>query len=295
MLLATLVVLGVSPQPPAARGASPAEAFSGVGAWVSVFEPSVWARPERAVADMRRRGVRALYLQTASSRPGPAIFRPDRTARFLRAAHTRGMSVVAWYLPPYTHPGYEFRRALAAIRFATGGGDHFDAFALDIETAPGSPGAALRNQRLLRLSERLRRGAGTGYPMGAIIPSPYGLDQPHGRRWWPKFPYRGLHRLYDAFLPMGYYTYHGEGPNATLRDTRLNLEILRSETGDPGVAVHIIGGASGASSLAEGRAFRTAVNRYGAIGASMYSYAQMGPEDWSAFIGLRFTPVNAIS
>ena len=295
LLLASLAILGGSAQPDIARGAPPAEAFSGVGAWVSVFETSVWARPERAVADMRRRGASTLYLQTASSRPGPAVFRPDRTARFLRAAHVRGMRVVAWYLPPYARPGYELRRALGAVRFQARGGDRFDAFALDIEVAPGSPEPSLRNQRLLRLSEGLRRAVGTAYPLGAIIPSPYGLELPRGRLWWPRFPYRGLRRFYDAFLPMGYYTYHGEGPGVALRDTRRNLEILRSETGDPAVPIHIIGGESGASSPAEGRAFKSAVNRYGAIGASMYSYEQMGAEDWSAFRGLQFTPVSELA
>jgi len=292
LLLTTLALFGASAQPNIARGAPPAEAFSGVGAWVSVFEASVWARPERAVADMRRRGVSSLYLQTASSRPGPAVFRPDRTARFLRAAHARGMRVVAWYLPPYARPGYELRRALGAVRFQARGGDRFDAFALDIEAAPGSPGPSLRNQRLLRLSESLRRAVGPAYPLGAIIPSPYGLELPRGRRWWPRFPYRGLRRHFDAFLPMGYYTYHGEGPGAAFRDTRRNLEILRSKTGDPAVPIHIVGGESGASSSAEGRAFKSAVNRYGAIGASMYSYGQMGGEDWRAFSGLRLAPVG---
>ena len=287
MFLAGLTLLVAAPAG-AARAASPVAPFRDLGAWVSIFEDEVWQHPERAVADMHRRGVDTLYLQTASSSPGPAVFRPDRAARFLRAAHVRGMKVVAWYLPPYTRPGYELRRALGAIRFRAVDGGRFDAFALDIETAPGSPSPTLRTRRLLRMSHRLRRAVGDRYPLGAIIPSPYGLSRSRGRRWWPRFPFRDLHAVFDAFLPMGYYTYHGEGPGVAARDTRLNLEILRRETGDPAVAIHVIGGVSGASGRAEGRAFMRSINRHGAIGASMYDYAQMGAEDWSSLAGIRF-------
>lgn len=281
-LVALVMLTGAAP---AAAGSA---AFAGVGMWVSVFDDAAWDRPERAVRDMHRRGVRTLYLQSASSAPGPAVFRPDRTGRFLRAAHVRGMTVVAWYLPPYVSPAYELRRALGAIRFRSARGDRFDAFALDIETAPGSPPVPLRNRRLLRLSAGLRRTVGETYSLGAIIPSPYGLSRPRGAQWWPDFPYRSLYRHYDAFLPMGYYTYHGQGPGVAYRDTRRNLEILRRQTGDPDVPIHLIGGTSDASGRGEGRAFRRAVNRFGAIGASMYSYPTMGRHDWDALRGLRF-------
>lgn len=270
--------------------AAETDPFSGVGAWVSVFEDSAWQRPERVVRQMHRHGVTTLYLQSASSQRGPAVFRPPATARFLRAAHKRGMRVVAWYLPPYVDPAYERRRALRAIRFRTAAGDAFDAFALDIETAPGSPTVPVRNRRLLRLSRHLRRAVGPDYALGAIIPSPYGLTLPLGRRWWPDFPYRALRSIYGTFLPMGYYTYHGDGPANAYRDTRLNLAILRRETGDPAVPIHIIGGSAERSGVAEGRAFARAVNRYGAIGASMYSHTLSGPEDWRALDRLRFRP-----
>jgi len=78
--------------------------------------------------------------------------------------------------------GARYRRAVRAIRFETwDGGESFDGFALDIETADGSPAAPDRNRRLLAMSERLREVAGPLYPLGAIIPSPAGLAMPHGR------------------------------------------------------------------------------------------------------------------
>src|SRR5690349_16325139 len=107
-----LAVTGAAGAVPAGAAPRPAETFAGLGAWVSVFEDEQWARPERTVEAMHRHGVGTLYLQSASSAPGPAVFETARTARFLRAAHARGMRVVAWYLPPYVEPDYERRRAL---------------------------------------------------------------------------------------------------------------------------------------------------------------------------------------
>jgi hypothetical protein len=237
---------------------------------------------------MDRKGVTVLFLQSGSSRPGPAVFRPARTARFLRAAHEREIAVVAWYLAPYIDRAYETRRAVGAIRFETGDGERFDGFALDIETAEGSPPADVRNRRLLRMSKRLREVAGPDYPLGAITPSPAGLAMPHGRAWWPDFPYRRLHRLYDAFLPMGYYTYHSSTAAGAYRDTRRNIRLLREETGDSDVPIHLIGGAAAYSNAAEGQAFARAANDHGVLGASMYDQMTMSAEDWRAVRAIQF-------
>jgi hypothetical protein len=283
----TLLPAGAS----AARTALLSQTYAGLGSWIDIFDGPAWNNPERAVDVMSRRGATILFLQTASSRPGPAVFRPDRTERFLRAAHVRGMTVIAWYLPPWRRPSYETRRALRAIRFERNA-ERFDGFALDIETAEGSPGATTRNRRLLAMSRRLRKSSGPLYPLGAITPSPAGLDMPHGRRWWPGFPWRRLNRIYDAFLPMGYYTYHAKTAAGAYRDTRMNIELLRRGTGDPAVPIHLIGGGAGESNAAEGRAFARAANRYGVIGASMYDQMTMGAEDWRAVRSIRFRPVS---
>lgn len=295
-LLPALVALMCAIAAPAAEAArSPvlAQTYAGLGSWIDIFDGPAWSNPEAAVRTMRRNGATTLFLQTASSRPGPAVFRPSRTARFLRAAHLRGMKVIAWYLPPWRSPAYETRRALGAIRFDREG-ERFDGFALDIETAEGSPAASVRNRRLLAMSRRLRKEAGPLYPLGAITPSPAGLDMPHGRRWWPDFPFRALDRIYDAFVPMGYYTYHATTATGAYRDTRRNIRVLRRETGDPSVPIHLIGGGASDSNAAEGRAFARAANRYGVIGASMYDQMTMGPEDWRAVRSIRFRAVAGL-
>jgi hypothetical protein len=265
-----------------------AQTYAGLGSWIDIFDDAAWNDPAAAVRAMDRRGATILFLQSGSSRPGPAVHRPARTARFLRAAHRRGIGVIAWYLAPYVDRAYETRRALGAIRFETRDGERFDGFALDIETAADSPPAAVRNRRLIKMSKRLREVVGPLYPLGAITPSPAGLAMPHGQRWWPDFPYRTLYRIYDAFLPMGYYTYHATTASGAYWDTRANIRLLREETGDPQVPIHLIGGAAADSSAAEGRAFARAANRKGVIGASMYDQMTMGPEDWDAVRAIRF-------
>jgi hypothetical protein len=286
-LIATAVLASMSPPAASARDPFLAPTFAGLGSWVDIFDDAAWRDPEATVRSMYRKGATILFLQSASSRPGRAVHRPARTVRFLQAAHERGMTVVAWYLAPYVDRRYETHRALGAIRFERDG-ESFDAFALDIETAADSPPAAVRNARLIAMSKRLREVAGPLYPLGAITPSPAGLAMPHGQTWWPDFPYADLYEIYDAFLPMGYYTYHATTARGAYRDTKRNIRILREETGDPDVPIHLIGGAAGDSNAAEGQAFARAATRYGVIGASMYDQMTMGPEDWRAVSSVQF-------
>lgn len=291
ILLCAAVLLAAAPAG-ASSTRSPllAQTYAGLGTWIDIFDERAWRNPEAAVRTMDRNGATILFLQSASSRPGPAVFRPDRTVRFLRAAHAQGIRVIAWYLPPWRRPSYETRRALGAIRFNRDG-ERFDGFALDIETAEGSPtDASLRTRRLLAMSRRLREGGGPLYPLGAITPSPVGLDMPHGRRWWPGFPFRELNEIYDALVPMAYYTYHVDTASGAYRETRRNVRLIRRATRDPDVSIHLIGGGAEHSNAAEGRAFARAANRARVIGASMYDQLTMGPEDWRAVRAIRFAP-----
>ncbi len=279
MLLALGVALtAVSPTTPAsAAGAGP---FTGAGAWVSIFSgAAVWDHPATHVARMQRAGVRTLYLQTSSS-ASPVrtqVFRRTQVARFLVAAHARGMRVVAWYLPPLRHTDRELSRAMAAIRLRTAGGQRFDGFALDIEPSGSTPAGARRNANLAQLSRRLRASAGRSYPLGAIIPSAVGLSL--SPRFWPAFPYETVGRYYDVVLPMSYSTSRVSGATATYDYTMRNIVFLRERLG-PLVAVHVIGGDAGRSSRLETRGFVQACNDAGVAGASMWHYTAYGVEDW---------------
>jgi hypothetical protein len=292
-LLAAACAVLAAGAPAPARGEASApcqgiEAYSGIGTWVDLFDGGLWANPERAVAGMDRHGVTTLYLQTSSNEyTTPPVFRPDRTARFIAAAHARGMCVVAWYLAPLVNPARELGRVRSALRFTTAQGERFDAFGLDIEPSAETPREPRRTRNLMTLSRAIRRSVGATYALGAITPSPFGIRlRP---TFWPRFPYRSLAAIYDVFVPMGYYTYHQKTAAGAYQETLDNLAIVREETGDLDVPIALAGGISNASSGAQTRAFRQAVDDdAGAIGVSLYDYATTGPEDWAALRGLTF-------
>ena len=72
-----------------------------------------------------------------------------------------------------------------------------------------------RNAALEKLSSQIRSLVGADYPLGAIIPSPVGLS--HKGSYWGNFPYQMLAEKYDVFVPMSYYTYHGDGSDGRLQ------------------------------------------------------------------------------
>jgi hypothetical protein len=262
-----------------AGGAPPRDtsAYEGLGTWVDIFDGTVLAKPEAAVARMRDLGVTTLYLQTSNYTQKVDLVRPTALGRFIDAAHANGLRVVAWYLPSLGNVARDLRRSLAAVRFRSPTGNAFDSFALDIE-AEVVRSAKTRSTRLLGLSRALRQAVGPNYPLGAIIPSPRGMELRPA--YWPGFPYEGLAKSYDVFMPMGYFTYRYKSAAAARAYTEANLEILRTETGNEALVVHAVGGLAGPATLAQVRAFSTAAADGGAIGASLYDYATTSAAEW---------------
>jgi hypothetical protein len=271
---------------PAVPDAPKLEVYRGLGAWVDLFEGRAWRRPTRAVADMKSHGVRTLYLETSNYSQPRDIAMPRVVERFIEAAHARNMDVVAWYLPGFRNLRLDLRRSMKAIRFRTDSGQRFDSFGLDIEASIVDP-PSRRTRRLLTLSRKIRARAGGGYPLGAIIPSPRGIEL--AEDYWPVFPYAQLAQIYDVFVPMGYFTYHVNGPDKTHFDTLRNIEILREEVGDPTVAVHLIGGIADDASVNEVHAFVQAVREHGLLGASLYNWSLTRDHDW---VHLEEIPTN---
>jgi len=280
VLLTVAAVATAAAVPAATPAAATSRPFAASGTWVSIFSgDAVWDHPARHVRRMHDRGVRTLYLQTASTTNpvGTDLYRPSQLARFIHEAHARGMRVVAWYLPPMRRVAREHERAMAAIRFRTPRGQRFDGFALDIEPSATTPSGQLRNDNLRRLSRRIRESAGAVYRLGAIIPSPKGMEI--STRFWPDFPYEAVGRFYDVVLPMSYHTYRVAGASDTYTYTMDNIAFLRDRLG-PDVSLHMIGGESGASSARETGAFVRACNDAAVTGASLWHYGRYGPEDW---------------
>lgn len=265
-------------QAPQASRAAALDVYGGVGSWLDIFAGRPWAQPRQVAASLKAHGVRTLYLETSNySHPAGVVY-PAATARLVDAAHAAGIRVVAWYLPSFASPRADLAHALAALRFRTASGGRFDSFALDIEASlVGDVG--LRNARLLSLSRAIRHAAGAGYPLGAIIPSPVGMARhPH---FWPRFPYAQLAGVYDAFVPMAYFTNYvdtGPGAYAYARDV---VRAIRSETGEPDVPIHLIGGSADHASNAAVDGFARAAGDCAVDGVSLYAYLQTRPSEWA--------------
>jgi hypothetical protein len=260
------------------------DAYRGLGSWVDIYDDGAWASPAAAVRDMAGRGVRTLYIETANSRSGSAF--KDRAAleTFIREAHEHRMKVVAWYLADMVDMGKDYDRIVQAIRFRTSDGQEFDSFALDIES--GAIGdVTARNRALGDLSLKIRAVAGKSYPLGAIIPSPVGLSR--SGSYWAPFPYTMLARIYDAFVPMSYWTYHGAGWKAAYDDTLGNVRIIRAQKGCSRIPIHLIGGITDKATVPEVEAFVRVARETRCIGAGLYAWPGTSPGMWQKLSAIK--------
>jgi hypothetical protein len=265
--------------------------YRGLGSWVDIYDFSALEDPEGSIADMAAHGVRTLYLETSNFRRGRAFVHREAVERFIEAAHDHGMAVVAWYLPGFADPDLDLKRSLLAIDLRTANrGDAFDSFALDIES-PEVESPSVRTQRLLEISEGIREAVGEDYTLGAIIPSPRGM-QVHPD-YWPGFPYPELNELYDVFVPMTYFTWRTEGLVGAHNYAMKVIQIIRNEVGSWSVPIHVIGGISDESTTMESRGFVRALRERGVIGGSYYSYPGTTEGQWDELAQIPVNPVQS--
>ena len=274
--------LGPAPSaaaPKAAAARPDVDVYRGVGAWVDMYDPAELGNPWPVLVEMRERGVRTLYFETASWRVPKGLDFKDQQAvdLFLDEAHAIGIKVVAWYLPGFDDLRTDLRRSRAVLDYETPDGhQRFDGFAIDIESQRIRSVRA-RNAAMLRYSRALRRYAGPSYALGAITPDLRSTTVSPGL--WPGFPYRAAARYYDVFLPMAYSTYRGRGASYVYPYGRSNAATVRALTGRP---VHLIGGLTDALSSSDAAAFVRGARDGGAIGASFYDFAIGQDGAWRA-------------
>ena len=254
-------------------------AYEGLGSWVDLFDRSPWRNPSWTVRKMDARGVKTIYLQTATyGSPAPVVY-PKKVAEFIASAHRRDMTVVGWSVPSFTTPKKDLRRARAGAMFETGEGERFDSFALDIE-ANIVRSIWLRNHRLLTLSNKLRKAVSPHYPLGAIIPDSHSL-------YWPDFPYKEIAERYQVMVPMAYSTFQTHGYKGVRAYTARNIKTIRKETGDPDTPVHVIGGIADDVGVPAARGFVRAIKDHGALGASLYDFPITTAKTWKALKAVR--------
>jgi hypothetical protein len=280
------VVLTTDGRAAAAAARPPIMAYRGLGAWADLFDSAYWKDPAAAISGMAVHGVRTLYIETSNWHWPSDLNQPAALSTFITQAHAHGMKVVAWYLPQLKDLAFDLRRCQAALDFRTADGQRFDSFGLDVEDTSVMP-VSTRTERLLALSAQVRAAAGTDYPLGAIIPSPTGMTI-HAS-FWPNFPYKQLAAIYDVIVPMGYYTYHVHGYAKVFAETANNFTIIREQTGDQRIPIHVIGGTAADSSTAEVQAYVRCVREYGGLGASLYDYGTTKAGAWQF---LNLVPAN---
>ncbi len=252
--------------------------YRGLGAWIDMYDDWPWADPTGSVEDMKRHGVRTLFLQTSNYLKRGAFFNRRAIEEFIEAAHARHMKVVAWYVPSFVDLERDFQRIKAAILLRTSGGHRFDSFALDIEDDSVYP-VSLRNKRLFALTAMMRKLVGSGYALGAIVPDPIRFDA------WPRFPYAAVARRYDVVVPMQYFSEWTSGYDGALAHIAEGLRRMRAETGDR-TPIHVIGGIASRVDSQEMSGFVKALRQGKVFGFSLYDFPITQPGHWSSFAGL---------
>lgn len=282
--LAVLAVLAVAiasvgaAATPAARSAD-AAVFGGLGTWVDIYDGPVYAAPERAAQRIATRGVQTVWVETANYGAKTDVVNPVQLGRFVDALHARGVRAVAWYLPGHVKPGVDLRRSLAMLSFRTATGGAFDGVALDIESTK-LRNVALRSQRAVALTRQVRQAAG-GTPLAVIPFNPRGLERRPGT--WPRFPWTDLAASVDAFAPMVYTGGAMKGFDATYGYVTRAVRLLRLNTGDPEVQIHVAGGVADRLGTEELSGFVAAVeDDGGTIGVSLYDWMTTPSRAWKA-------------
>ena len=269
--------------------------YRGLGTWADAFdvdpiyasgEPSV---SPRDLVDMAGHGVRTLFLQASrwDRRATGLIQDPWLMAGFLLAADQADVMVIGWYLPRWDESDDDLKRLLAVDRFSVFG-RRFDGLAVDIEWNRDDLGSIERSDRLVDLSDRLRRTVGAD-PLGAIVMPPVVTDVINPG-FWPGFPWAELAPIYDVWLPMAYWSFR-TGRNADPHTyTAENVIRVRLDLDDPGAMVHAVGGigaADGTALVDPGEPladiedlvlFVNALKDTETIGGSIYDWATMGDE-----------------
>ncbi|MBA3302370.1 MAG: hypothetical protein M3R01_10740 [Actinomycetota bacterium] len=281
-LLALLAIgLGAAGVGAALDGDGPPEVgrnpFAGVGAWVDVYDWSEAHGRERPLVDaetvdaMADNGAETLYVQTARADTPGDVLEPDRLASLVDRARSRGMAVVAWYLPTLEEPDRDLRRLRAMAEV-----DGVDAVAVDIEARQVAD-VTERNRRLVRLSTELRAAVPEA-TLGAIALAPVLLEEVNPA-FWPSFPWRELARSFDVWLPMSYQSERRavSGYRDAHRYAIENVDRLRARLGRAGAPVHLIGGIADDMDTGDLDGLLQAATEKNAIGVSLYDWRTTPP------------------
>src|SRR3954470_21768724 len=290
--VALVVVLGaslVAVRPSASADEPSLSVFRRLAAWVDVFDYA--PRLQRAeteprvtpdsVSDMAALGVKTLYVQVANPDGAPANQLTDRAelGALLERAHEHDMAVVPWFLPRALVPADDLATMKQIVKLRVGG-ERFDGIGLDLESSE-LPDIALRNRRTVAFAKQVRKLVGASVPLAAIVYPAVQLEVLN-TTLWPAFPYKGVDRYVDLWMPMSYYTYRdtASGLRSAYLYTVDSVDRLLKRVGDPDVPVHLIGGLAEDSTPDDYFDMTRAARVTDALGWSIYDYATTGTWAW---------------
>jgi hypothetical protein len=272
--LGVWTVFSTGGRPGSPAGSWTVRPYTGLGAWVDVYDwagahPTIGVRQIDAMADA---GVQTVFLQTSRRARAEDVLDPKRLDELIDRAHARHLHVVAWYLPTFEDPAQDLRRLEAAAALKV------DGLAVDVE-AVNVTDAAVRSQRVVELSRRLRAAIDRRKVLSAITLSPVHLDVVNPV-YWPGYPWTELADTYDAVLPMAYWTLRRGDLRQAETYLRGTVERIRTAAGRPDLPVHVIGGLAEDTTRTDLAGMRRAIRAEHAIGGSLYDWASSTPTQW---------------
>ena len=283
LALTFLVASAGAASAPASKQAD-AAVFGGLGTWVDIYDGAVFRSPERTASRMAARGIETVWVETANYNARTDVVRPRELGRLVDALHTRGIRAIAWYLPGHLKPTLDIRRGLAMLSFRTPTGGSFDGIALNIEGTT-LRNATVRSQRAVALTHAVRTVSGE-MPLAIVPIDPRALERRPSR--WPRFPWAALAKEADAFAPMVYTGGAFRGFDATYGYVTRSLRLVRANTRNPDLAIHVAGGVANRMGSEELAGFVAAVEDDGAtIGVSLYDWDTMTSSAWRALARLK--------
>jgi len=258
--------------------------FSGLGAWVDVYDYPVLPL-EQTIATLKAAGVHTLYMETGLSSTKQAIV--PASLPWLVAAHNAGMKVVAWYLPYYVNVRSDIARTVWIARFNYHG-IRFDGVGVDIEYKAAMPNIPMWNRNVVSHMIGVRRALGPNYPLAAIPPPP--LQMRLAPTMWAGFPWTQLGKTSSEIMLMSYWSFRTGCPhvriNCAYEFTKYNVLLTRQLTGGR-VPIHVIGGVGDGINTRQLNQFVQGAIDAQADGASIYDVGTTKPGWWRSLSRLR--------
>src|SRR5436190_4166541 len=103
----------------------------------------------------------------------------------------------------------------------------------------------------------------------------------HHPGYWPGFPYAGLAGVFDAFVPMAYFSYYTNTAKGAYDYATHVVSAIRDESGRPDLPIQLIGGIADDISANALGGFTRAAAECGVAGISLYAFSETSAPQWT--------------